>query len=275
MTRQIKHYDLSAVFTTLSLGATTITLPQRLPKYCLVRTMPDNRYYLTTQEVAAGTNFMTNMVVDTNIWRDLSIAAGTITYFAGPRAKVPTGWLIADGTVSFENTSYPRLYKALTYTGMSTGSNQTLVPNLSQGYMMATPATNPPSVPFVVAGVDPRNPQVTLNATNFPQHGHPVSYLSMGIGGNHTHSLTSTTATHNANMYATFVHGANGDNSFEGGSGYYWGYSSPYCRVGAHYHVINSAYHQHTLSGTTPATGSNTPVNVGQPSIQMYAIIKG
>jgi microcystin-dependent protein len=169
---------------------------------------------------------------------------GEVTMWAGASGSVPLGWLICNGS-TFSSVDYPALATLLGSTwGAPSGVNYVL-PNFSDRF--------PIGVTPKALGTSGGNATQTLIEANLPAHTHAAGALVTASTGDHTHSIGRSAATGSGGMVAR-------------GTGT--------LAVDSSSNVESTGAHTHTVSGSTAATGSATPVDILPPWRAIHFIIR-
>ena len=176
---------------------------------------------------------------------------GSIMIWAGSTA--PTGWLLCDGT-AYSTAAYPALY-AVIGTTYGSGSGTFLVPNLKGKIPVGLDASQ---TQFDVRGETGGEKTHIISTAELPAHNHGVGTLATSNTGSHTHPYTAPNNSPTSDK-------ADDD-----------GCSScipitPRTVAGT---TSSSGDHTHSISGSTANSGSGTAMNVLQPYIVLYYIIK-
>ena len=200
------------------------------------------------------------------------IPIGTIFEFAGPDAKVPTGWLLCDGralTFGAAGSTYYALYSVIgrNFTEVGLTATQFRLPDFrgrvaagkdNMGGTSANRLTNPTG--STVGGI---NGDVLGGTGGFETHTLLDSQISA-----HVHSLVSATAktkagsgdhTHNYSSISNAV------------GVYAWGSGNA---LGTLTTPASQGDHVHTLEGSTASVGSDVPHNNVQPTLIVNKMIR-
>ncbi len=206
---------------------------------------------------------------------DLGAPVGSIMIWAGSTA--PTGWLLCDGTAD-STTTYSALY-AVVGTTYGSGSGTFLVPNLKGRIPVGL---NSADASFDARGETGGEKTHTITTAEMPSHTHtftgtahnhtvdPTSFNTTSTGA-HTHSVPAYTATGIGGATSTQTNDIAVYNS-DGVS-----ISRSTGSDGSHNHAIDvpiTTSSSSTATGTNSSTGSGTAMNVLQPYIVLYYIIK-
>jgi microcystin-dependent protein len=176
---------------------------------------------------------------------------GSIMIWAGSTA--PTGWLLCDGT-AYSTTTYAALY-AVIGTTYGSGTGTFRVPNLKGRVPVGLDAAQ---TEFDTRGETGGEKTHTLVTAELPAHNHDVGTLTTASGGSHTHSYTAPNDSPTGSKVSP-----DGCASCVP--------ITPRTTSGT---IASSGAHTHTMSGSTASAGSGTAMNVLQPYIVMYYIIK-
>lgn len=178
---------------------------------------------------------------------------GSIMIWAGSSA--PTGWLLCDGT-AYTTSAYPALY-AVIGTTYGTGIGF-LVPNLKGKIPVGLDATQ---TQFDARGETGGEKTHTITTAEVPAHTHSVDPPSTttSSNGDHSHSFSDTFNSSEASDDA---------NDRTVGSDSKTSETDYTSTTGAHTHTLDVA------SFTSGTTGSGSAMNVLQPYIVLYYIIK-
>lgn len=172
-----------------------------------------------------------------------------------PTSSAPSGFLVADGS-AISRTTYATLYSLIGTTfGSGDGSTTFNLPNFQNKFPLGV-GTN-------AVGATGGAFTKTIATTNLPSHTHSVSASgTTSSDGAHVHDIYSGDGSNGAN--SAFYD----DGSLQNG----WD-TSPTTRSGA---VVSNGSHTHTVtvSGTSGSTGSGTALDVTNPFLAIYFIIK-
>lgn len=206
-----------------------------------------------TVSLSIGTG-ATQVAAGNHTHSDLGAPIGSIMIWAGSSA--PTGWLLCDGT-AYSTTTYAALY-AVIGTTYGSGSGTFRVPNLKGRIPVGLDAAQ---TEFDTRGETGGEKTHTITTAEMPAHTHSVDPPSTATSsdGAHTHSYTdyynSSEASDDANDRIVGSDATTYSNRTTGSSG-------------AHTHTLDVS------SFTSGSTGSGTAMNVLQPYIVLYYIIK-
>lgn len=186
------------------------------------------------------------------------VPPGAVVHYAG--ATLPVGWLWADGT-NVSRTTYARLFTALGTTyGVGDGSTTFGLPDLNGRGITGRDRTGTNRVTTAGSGVDGTtlaasggNQNKVLIQANLPNISNMVTSIAAGQGS-HTH-LTSITSSAQAGT------GSVGSNQLALVTGVGGGYAT-------------SAGTLPAMTGTTATGGTDTPVQIMNPTIVLNAIIR-
>ncbi|MDD2964015.1 MAG: tail fiber protein [Bacteroidales bacterium] len=206
-----------------------------------------------TVSLSIGTG-ATQVAAGDHTHSDLGAPVGSIMIWAGSSA--PSGWLLCDGT-AYSTTTYAALY-AVIGTTYGSGSGTFRVPNLKGRVPVGLDAAQ---TEFDTRGETGGEKTHTITTAEMPAHTHSVDPPSTATSsdGAHTHSYTdyynSSEASDDANDRIVGSDATTYANRTTG----------------------SSVSHTHTLdvaSFTSGSSGSGTAMNVLQPYIVLYYIIK-
>ena len=181
---------------------------------------------------------------------DNGVPPGTVLPFAGPKSKVPVGFLACDGT-SYNTADYPVLFDVIGI-GWGGGGAQFKVPDLRGMFLRGVSET---------AGTDDDKTTRAAISTGGNAGNEVGSVQSEGF---RSHNHTGTTSTDGSHSH-TWLWGTEGDDSGSGGS------NAEYTRAGGSVtDAIGSAGdHNHTF--TTSSNGGN---ETRPDNAYVYFIIK-
>lgn len=205
-----------------------------------------------TVSLSIGTG-ATQVAAGDHTHSDLGAPVGSIMIWAGSSA--PTGWLLCDGT-AYTTAAYPALY-AVIGTTYGTGIGF-MVPNLKGRIPVGL---NSADASFDTRGETGGEKTHTITTAEMPAHTHSVDppSTSTSSDGSHTHSYSdyynSSENSDDANDRVVGSDATTYSNRTTGSSG-------------AHTHTLDVS------SFTSGSTGSGTAMNVLQPYIVLYYIIK-
>lgn len=206
-----------------------------------------------TVSLSIGTG-ATQVAAGNHTHSDLGAPVGSIMIWAGSSA--PTGWLLCDGT-AYSTATYAALY-AVIGTTYGSGTGTFYVPNLKGRIPVGLDATQ---TQFDSRGETGGEKTHTITTAEMPAHTHSVDPPSTATSsdGAHTHSYTdyynSSENSDDANDRVVGSDATTYANRTTGSSG-------------AHTHTLDIS------SFTSGSTGSGTAMNVLQPYIVLYYIIK-
>jgi microcystin-dependent protein len=203
---------------------------------------------------AAGTSgqVLTSNGSSAPTWTTIGVApTGSIMIWAGSSA--PAGWLLCDGTL-YSNTTYAALY-AIVGTTYGSGTGTFAVPNLKGKIPVGIDAAD---AAFNTRGETGGQKTHTIVTAELPAHNHGVGTLATASDGSHTHSYTAP----NNSPTGTKVKNDGCSDCTP---------ITPRTVAGT---TGSGGAHSHTMSGSTANTGSGTAMNVLQPYIALYYIIK-
>ena len=182
---------------------------------------------------------------------DLGAPVGSIMIWAGSTA--PSGWLLCDGT-AYSTATYSALY-AVIGTTYGSGSGTFLVPNLKGRIPVGL---NSADASFDTRGETGGEKTHTISTAELPAHNHGVGTLATTSDGSHSHPYTAP----NNSPTSTKVKNDGCSDCIP---------ITPRTTSGT---TSSAGSHTHTISGSTANTGSGTAMNVLQPYIVLYYIIK-
>jgi microcystin-dependent protein len=203
-----------------------------------------------TVSLSIGTG-ATQVAAGNHTHSDVGAPVGSIMIWAGSTA--PTGWLLCDGT-AYSTTTYAALY-AVIGTTYGSGTGTFRVPNLKGRVPVGLDAAQ---TEFDTRGETGGEKTHTLVTAELPAHNHDVGTLTTASGGSHTHSYTAPNDSPTGSKVSP-----DGCASCVP--------ITPRTTSGT---IASSGAHTHTMSGSTASAGSGTAMNVLQPYIVMYYIIK-
>jgi microcystin-dependent protein len=204
-----------------------------------------------TVSLSIGTG-ATQVAAGNHTHSDVGAPVGSIMIWAGSTA--PSGWVLCDGSLLSTTGTYAALY-AVIGTTYGSGSGTFAVPNLKGKIPVGV---NTSDASFNLLGETGGEKTHTIATAELPVHNHGVGTLTTASGGSHTHSYTApndspTGSKVSPDGCASCVPITPRTTSGITGSG---------------------GSHSHTMSGNTADTGSGTAMNVLQPYIALYYIIK-
>lgn len=206
-----------------------------------------------TVSLSIGTG-ATQVAAGDHTHSDLGAPVGSIMIWAGSSA--PSGWLLCDGT-AYSTTTYAALY-AVIGTTYGSGTGTFYVPNLKGRIPVGLDATQ---TQFDTRGETGGEKTHTITTAEMPAHTHSVDPPSTATSsdGAHTHSYSdyynSSENSDDANDRVVGSDATTYSNRTTGSSG-------------AHTHTLDVS------SFSSGSTGSGTAMNVLQPYIVLYYIIK-
>ena len=210
------------------------------------------------KKTVAGTYTTINEAVMSAVpyarYADNGVPVGSIIPFAGPKTKIPDGWLACDGT-SYDgsNALYSQLYAVIGSGWGSTGGTQFNVPDLRGLFLRGVDET---------ANVD--NDKATRTANNTGGNiGNLVGSEQIDIFGSHIH--TNSCSTTGAHTHVAFTHGIEGDDDGSGGS------ANEYTYVDNNTTETTSSNGDHTHTVTINAAGGT---ETRPENAYVYYIIK-
>ena len=228
----------------------------------------------TTAQLATGTSgqVLTSNGAAAPSWTSAATPAGVVQQYAG--AAAPTGYLLCQGQ-AVSRTTYAALFAVVSTTyGAGDGSTTFNVPNL-QGKIPV--GLNSADLSFDTRGETGGEKTHAIATTELPSHNHtftgtahshtvdPDAFTTVSTGA-HTHTVSAASDDLWANYRGT------SNNGLSTGSETYTSSSD-----GAHTHSINvpsTTSSSTTATGSISNTGSGTAMNVLQPYIVLYYIIK-
>lgn len=214
----------------------------------------DKDYWLKVEVKAGSGNFVeinnTELLsVPYAKTADNGVPAGTIFPFAGPKTKIPAGYLACDGTL-YNSSDYPALFNVIG-TGWGGSVSQFRVPDFRGMFLRG-----------VSEGSTRDEDKTTRAASNTGGNtGNEVG--SIQTEGTRSHNHTGTTSTDGAHTH-TWNYGTEGDDSGDGGS------HNEFTTVGGSSNPMSTnGNHSHTF--TTNNTGGN---ETRPDNAYVYYIIK-
>lgn len=207
---------------------------------------------------AAGTSgqVLTSNGSSAPTWTTVAIPAGVIQQYAGSSA--PTGYLLCEGQ-AISRSTYSALYAVIGTTyGAGDGSTTFNLPNLKGKVPIGL---NSSDASFDARGETGGEKTHTITTAELPAHTHSVDPPSTttSSNGDHRHSYTDR---YNSSEYSDDANdrvvGSDGVTSTSDNTGY----------AGSHTHTLDIS------SFSSGSAGSGTAINVLQPYIVLYYIIK-
>jgi microcystin-dependent protein len=244
---QVTTTDAYGVFQ-LTVGAISSTQFQNLK-------FSDKNYWIKVEVKTGSSDFVE--IANTELLAvpyaraaDNGVPAGTILPFAGPKSKIPAGYLACDGTL-YNNTDYPVLFDAIG-AGWGGSGSQFRVPDLRGMFLRG-----------VSESATRDEDKGSRSASNTGGNsGNDVGSVQTEETKSHTHGASSST---NGAHTHTWNHGTEGDDEGSGGS------HNEFTTVGGTStgKISTEGDHNHTI--TVNSTGGN---ETRPDNAYVYFIIK-